>query len=80
MRFGGGLSSDFMNDPESANYINELKTMLDEVNIEDRVGVEAVMRGVKSRLAMPGQLSHLERPIYDFSNYISKQVTKKEAL
>jgi len=74
IRFGGGLSPEFIEDPKASEYINELKVMLDEVNIEDREGVEAVMRGVRSKLAQPGQLSHLERPIYDFSNYIASHV------
>ena len=48
--------------------------MLDEVNAEDRLGVEAVMRGVRAPLAKGGHLSHLERPNYDFACYIAKRV------
>jgi choline monooxygenase len=51
-----------------------LKTLLDEVNAEDRRGVEAVFRGVQAGLARPGHLSHLERPNYDFAQYLAKQV------
>ena len=48
-----------------------LKTLLDEVNAEDRRGVEAVFRGVSAPLARPGHLSHLERPNYDFARYLA---------
>ncbi len=74
IRFGGGMSPEYINDPKSSEYLDSLKTMLDEVNLEDRQGVEAVMRGVSAPLARPGQLSHLERPLYDFARYIAKQV------
>src|SRR5690606_19256279 len=66
IRFGGGLSPEFINDPKAAEYLTTLKTLLDEVNAEDRQGVEAVMRGVSAPLAKAGHLSHLERPNYDF--------------
>ncbi len=76
IRFGGGMSPEYINDPRAPEYLSSLKTMLDEVNLEDRVGVEAVMRGVRAPLARPGQLSHLERPLYDFARYIAKQVVR----
>ena len=74
IRFGGGLSPEFINDPKAAEYLSSLKTLLDEVNAEDRLGVEAVMRGVRAPLAKGGHLSHLERPNYDFACYIAKRV------
>ncbi|MDO6462342.1 SRPBCC family protein [Granulosicoccaceae sp. 1_MG-2023] len=72
--FGGGMAPEYINDPKVDEYLSGLKTMLDEVNEEDRGGVEAVMRGVRGPLAKPGQLSHLERPLYDFARFISDHV------
>jgi phenylpropionate dioxygenase-like ring-hydroxylating dioxygenase large terminal subunit len=78
MIFGGGLSPDFVKDEKGADYIAELKKLLDEVNREDRRGVEAVFRGVQAPLARPGPLSHLERPNYDFARYLAKMVSAAE--
>ena len=75
IRFGGGMAPEFINDPKSAEYLDTLKTMLDDVNDEDRVGVEAVMRGVRAPLAKPGNLCHLERPNYDFARYIAQRLS-----
>lgn len=72
--FGGGLSPEFINDPQGAEAIEQLKTLLDEVNLEDRAGVEAVYRGANSKLSKPGHLCYLERPLYDFSRYLSARV------
>jgi hypothetical protein len=52
-----------------------LKKLLDDVNAEDRRGVEAVFRGVQAPLARPGQLSPLERPNYDFARYIAQRAS-----
>ena len=71
MVFGGGLAPEFIRDPRGAEYMATLKTLLDEVNAEDRRGVETVYRGVLSPLARPGHLSHLERPNYDFARYLA---------
>ncbi|HEY4351701.1 MAG TPA: SRPBCC family protein [Paraburkholderia sp.] len=73
IRFGGGLSPEFINDPQAADYMVTLKALLDEVNAEDRRGVEAVFRGVHAPLAKPGNLSHLERPNYDFAHYVARR-------
>ena len=73
IQFGGGLSPEFIDDPKAADYMATLKTLLDEVNAEDRRGVEAVFRGVHAPLARPGNLSHLERPNYDFARYLAQR-------
>ena len=53
----------------------ELKTLLDEVNVEDRGCTEKVYRGLcVATLARPGHLSHLERPNYDFAQYLAARV------
>ncbi len=72
--FGGGMSPDFVNDPDAQKHFADLKTLLDEVNVEDRGCTERVYRGLSSGLARPGHLSHLERPNYDFARYIASRV------
>jgi phenylpropionate dioxygenase-like ring-hydroxylating dioxygenase large terminal subunit len=74
IRFGGGLAPEFIDDPKAGEYMATLKALLDEVNAEDRRGVEAVFRGVHAPLAKPGHLSHLERPNYDFARYLARRV------
>jgi len=79
MVFGGGLAPEFISDPRGQEYLATLKHLLDEVNAEDRRGVEAVFRGVQSPLAKPGHLSHLERPNYDFARYLARQLADADA-
>jgi phenylpropionate dioxygenase-like ring-hydroxylating dioxygenase large terminal subunit len=74
MVFGGGLSPEFIADPRGSEYIATLKELLDEVNREDRRGVEAVFRGMQAPLARPGHLSYLERPNYDFARYLARRL------
>lgn len=72
--FGGGMSPDYVNDPDAQKHFGQLKTLLDEVNVEDRGCTERVYRGLNSDLAVPGHLSHLERPNYDFATYIASML------
>ena len=76
IRFGGGLAPEFVADPKANDYMTTLKALLDEVNAEDKRGVQAVYRGVQAPLAKPGHLSHLERPNYDFARYLAKKVSR----
>ena len=69
--FGGGLSPEFVADPEAAAHFAQVKALLDEVNIEDKGCVERVYRGLCAGMSDPGPLSHLERPNFDFARYIS---------
>ena len=73
--FGGGMSQDYINDPESQANFTALKTLLDEVNVEDKGCTEKVYKGLCSGFAVPGPLSHLERPNYDFAHYLSNRVS-----
>ena len=75
IRFGGGMSPDFVNDAEAQSHFEAVKTLLDEVNVEDRGCTEKVYRGLCSDVAKPGHLSHLERPNYDFACYLNARVT-----
>jgi phenylpropionate dioxygenase-like ring-hydroxylating dioxygenase large terminal subunit len=71
VEFGGGMSADFAGDADAPRLFEELKTLLDRVNVEDKGCTERVYRGLCSELAAPGHLSHLERPNYDFANYLA---------
>ncbi|TMJ35530.1 MAG: Rieske 2Fe-2S domain-containing protein [Alphaproteobacteria bacterium] len=73
MVYGGGLSPEFIDDPKAQEYVAALKKLLDEVNVEDRQCTERVFRGLNSQKAKPGHLSYLERPIYDFMQYIAER-------
>lgn len=72
--FGGGMSPEFVNDPESQAHFEQLKHLLDDVNVEDRGCTEKVYKGLCSGFARPGHLSHLERPNYDFAQYLSSRI------
>jgi phenylpropionate dioxygenase-like ring-hydroxylating dioxygenase large terminal subunit len=71
--FGGGMSPDFVNDPEAQTHFAALKALLDKVNVEDRGCTEKVFRGVSAGVARPGHLSHLERPNYDFAQWLAEK-------
>lgn len=75
MVFGGGLSPEFMADPRAEEYVATLKKLLDEVNVEDRGCTEKVFRGLSAGTAKAGHLSYLERPIYDFMQYIADRAS-----
>lgn len=72
--FGGGMSQEYVNDPDAQANFTKLKTLLDEVNVEDKGCTEKVYRGLCSQVAKPGHLSHLERPNYDFASYINNRM------
>lgn len=72
--FGGGMAPEFMDDPEAQKNFESLKTLLDEVNVEDRGCTEKVYKGLCSEMAKPGPLSHLERPNFDFAQYLASKI------
>lgn len=72
--YGGGFAPDFVNDPDFERISADAKALLDTTNEEDRIGVETVYQGMLSPLANPGQLNLLERPVYDFGQYIARRV------
>lgn len=74
--FGGGMSQDYVDDPDAQANFKEIKNLLDEVNVEDKGCTEKVYRGLSSQAAVPGHLSHLERPNYDFAQYLNARVQK----
>ncbi len=72
--YGGGLAPEFREDPESEKHFAELKEILDRVNDEDRGCTESVYKGLCSGLGAPGPLSHLERPNFEFAQYINSRI------
>lgn len=74
IRFGGGMSDDYAEDADAHENFNELKELLDRVNVEDRGCTEKVYKGLCSDRATPGHLSHLERPNYDFAQYLMARI------
>ena len=72
--FGGGLSEEFTQDPDSEKSFAELKELLIRVNDEDKGCTERVFAGMCSDFAAPGHLSHLERPNFEFARYISSRI------
>ena len=74
IRYGGGMSDDFADDPDAADNLTQLKTLLDEVNAEDKGCTEKVYRGLCADGVTPGHLSHLERPNYDFAQYLMSRM------
>ena len=44
------------------------------MNVEDRGCTQKVFRGVCAGAAKPGHLSHLERPNFDFAQYLAARV------
>ncbi len=71
--FGGGMAPEYAHADEAQDLFGQLKTLLDEVNVEDRGCTEKVYRGVSAGLSEPGHLSHLERPNYDFAQYLAER-------
>lgn len=75
--YGGGFAPEFIGDPDADKMVAEFKDLVDEANREDRLGVESVFSGTNGRLAHNGHLSHLERPNFEFAQYIVRMVTGK---
>jgi phenylpropionate dioxygenase-like ring-hydroxylating dioxygenase large terminal subunit len=70
--FGGGMSPEWLADPEAAGHLAKVKALLDDVNVEDKGCTERVYRGLLSGMAVPGPLSHLERPNFEFAQYLAR--------
>ena len=79
IRFGGGMSDDYKDDADAQQNFADLKALLDDVNVEDRGCTEKVYRGLSSNAAEPGHLSHLERPNYDFAQYLMAKIDQGRA-
>jgi phenylpropionate dioxygenase-like ring-hydroxylating dioxygenase large terminal subunit len=71
--FGGGMSPDFTDFEQAQEHLRQTKALLNRVNAEDRGCTEKVYRGACAGLSKPGHLSHLERPNYDFAQYLAER-------
>ena len=71
--FGGGMAPEFVRSERAHEQLDQLKTLLDDVNVEDRGCTEKVYQGVCANAARPGHLSHLERPNFDFAQYLAEK-------
>ena len=72
--YGGGMSADWCADPQAESHLATVKALLDDVNMEDKGCVEKVYRGLCADLSGPGPLSHLERPNFEFAQYIASRM------
>jgi len=72
--YGGGMSADWCADPEASAHLAAVKALLDDVNVEDKGCVERVYQGLCAQMSGPGPLSHLERPNYEFAQYIASRM------
>lgn len=72
--YGGGMSADWCADPEAERHLATVKALLDDVNFEDKGCVERVYRGLCADLSAPGALSHLERPNFEFAQYLASRM------
>ena len=72
--YGGGMSADWCADPKAEGYLKTVKALLDDVNIEDKDCVEKVYAGIEAGLSAPGPLSHLERPNFEFAQYLASRI------
>ena len=55
------------------------EALLDEVQVEDKGCTEKVYRGLLSSMGEPGPLSHLERPNFEFAQYIARMMPEATA-
>lgn len=72
--FGMGMSADWLADPDAESHLAKVKALLDDVNAEDKGCTEKVYRGLLSSMAEPGPLSHLERPNFEFAQYLASRI------
>ena len=72
--FGGGMSADWCADPAAEANLATVKALLDDVNVEDKGCVEKVYQGLCANLSSPGPLSHLERPNFEFAQYLARKM------
>ncbi len=72
--FGGGMSPEWCADPLAEQHLSAVRDLLDDVNAEDKHCVERVYAGISAGLSSPGPLSHLERPNFEFAQYLASRI------
>lgn len=72
--YGGGMSEEWLADPQAETHLAAVRALLADVNAEDKGCTEKVYRGLCAGLSEPGPLSHLERPNYEFAQYLARRI------
>jgi phenylpropionate dioxygenase-like ring-hydroxylating dioxygenase large terminal subunit len=72
--FGGGMSAEWLADPDAEGHLARVRALLDDVNVEDKGCTEKVYQGLLSGMGAPGPLSHLERPNFEFAQYLASRI------
>jgi len=65
---------DAFGDPEIESKLARSKAALDAVHREDMKACQAVQQGVSSRYAAPGRLSHLEKGVWQFDQWVREKI------
>ena len=77
IRYGAALAPEvFKHHPNVKSFINEVRRMLDQVQEEDRILVEAIFKGAQAPLTRRGPLSWLEREIHEFIQYLARHLAE----
>lgn len=61
-------------DADQAGRVEWLRGFLDVVHRQDIGACEGVWRGLQSRLAAPGRLSHLEKGVWQLARYVAEKL------
>ena len=69
-----GMSRRLAGRPRCPAHLAKVKALLDDVNVEDKGCTESVYRGLLSGMGTPGPLSHLERPNFEFAQYLASRI------
>ena len=73
--FGGGMSPDFVADPEAQAHFAATEDAAGRGQRRgSRLHREGLPRPLVGPRRGPGHLSHLERPNYDFARYLAAQM------
>jgi hypothetical protein len=65
---------DAFDHPAYAEKVPGSKAILDAVHQQDIDACRAVWKGVQSKYAMPGRLSHLEKGVWQFNEWVKAQI------
>ena len=63
-------------DPEFEKKLEESKAILTAVHLQDIDACQAVWRGVRSQYAAAGRLSHLEKGVWQFDEWVKQQIAR----
>jgi len=75
IRWAVAIPSEILdNVPDREAHVAELRSLLDQVNSEDRPTVERLFRTAKSERAIPGPMSYLERNVFEFDRYLARKL------